>query len=997
MSTFDIRQDAPGLLRVESLNVNIILTRTGPSTGRVSWNIPTPAAGCTADNQAYCGILVTLDTTPASISKAPTNGKIYASDPTADPNLFAGDKIDTAFVVGAFYEDRTTVFFDITGLKPNTPYFITGYPVDCQNRYFTSGVHTYSQNLTSSDATASTSGTQVVALGANSNPTSTQFNISDTIFVPQPPPGGVQLTDVTGLVCSAFYDLQCQIGVVPLPATPVPVGTCVPLPKIYTITVDGCKASTYQDLINALNEQFALLTNPPQGPLPPNANAFYWNATSQELFQWNGFEHIQIPVIVQATAPSIIVVGSYWYNPDTNVLQVWNGSAWVVVVVITFSTDPMVPVCDKTYWFNGTLGYLWNGTTWCSHTTYISTTDPSLQLPAPCGSFWFDTDDFFLYRWDDTTGIWMVTTAIQFDEDPNALSTGTYWFDETNLVLNTWNVPNPGWNAEANVAIQETEPTTPAPGKFWYNPSTRELQQWNGSAWIVLDVLVFPTDPTIRGSCDLWWDTTLDVLKVWDSVNSEWDTVTTFFQQDIDPTLPPALVDGDLWYNPDTNTLSVWQNICFKKVEFISWPTDPTLTIPDGTVWFNGTTWSVKTLGVWVAISPVVTTQDPSMLAVGSFWFNTSNNSLQMWNGALWVNVTYSTTPFTPATGAPWYDTSTNTLMVWNGLTWVPGVPLATVQLDCNGNLLFTDLSTGSLSFVAVKDITLLQSLLVPFRIFNPLPGTDGVSSQSSYNELGIGTDGSNDERFKLMNEIRFELGYPTIDVELTQDQLDFCVSRAIEELRGKSGICYRHGFFFMRIQAETQRYLMTNKVSGMNKIVNIQGVYRLTSAFLSSAHGAGVYGQIVLQQLYNMGTFDLLSYHIIADYVKLMEILFAARVAYTWDEHSRELWLHHRFPFSERMVLIECSTERVEQEIIVDRWCRSWIRRYAAATGREILAEIRGKFSTLPGAGGGVTLNAADLRTAATEMKIKLYQEVFDYEADKPEDYGMGAQFTFG
>ena len=995
MSTFDIRPDAPGILRTESLSINIKFERTGPSTGRVSWNIPTPAAGCTAEDQAYCGMLVTLDITAASLAKAPKDGTVYSSDPTADPNLFAGDKIDTALVIGAYYQDRTTTFFDVSGLTPNTPYYVTGYPVDCQYRYFTSGVHAYSQDFKGT-GTADTAATQVVALAGNSSGNVSvvgAFGNTTSFQVPD----GVKPTDVTGLVCGAFYDIRCQIGIVPTPRTPYPEGSCVPTPNVYTITVDGCEASTYADLVVEINEQFALITNPPQGPFPPNANALYWKASTEQLFQWTGYEHVEIPVIVQATAPSVIVVGTYWYNPDADELKLWNGTSWDDVVVIVFSTDPMAPVCDQTYWFNGTLGYLWNGTTWCEQTTYININDPSVQLPAPCGSFWYDSDDFLLYRWNDTTNVWMLTTAIQYHEDPNNLPNGTYWFDETNLVLNTWNIPAPGWNVEANVAISETAPTTPAPGKFWYNPATQELFQWSGTMWVQLDVISFLTDPTIRATCDLWWDTNLDVMKVWDIVNNEWDIATTFYQNNTDPTLPPTLSDGDLWYNPDDGNLYVWQNNCFILVEYISWPTDPTLTIPNGTVWYDGTVWYVKTAGVWVAISPVVTTQDPSMLTAGSYWFNTSNDSLQIWNGAQWVNVTYSTTPFTPTQGSPWYNSSTDTLMMWNGTTWVPGLPIATVELDCNGNLLFTDTSTGSTSYISVMEITLFTNLLVPYSFVNPNPGTDGVSGQPSYSELGIGTDGSNDERFRLMNEVRYELGYPVIDVELTQEQLDFCVSRAIEEIRGKSGIGYRHGFFFMRVNAETQRYLLTNRVQGMEKIVQVQGVYRLTSAFLSSAHGAGVYGQIVLQHLYNMGTFDLLSYHIISEYIELMEILFAARITFTWDEHSRELWMHHRFAFNEPMVLIECSTERVEQEIIVDRWCRSWIRRFAAATAREILAEIRGKFSTLPGAGGGVTLNAADLRTTATEMKVKLEQEIADYQVDKPEDYGMGTQFTIG
>ena len=45
MSAYDILPDAPGLLRAESLNTNIKLDRTSETTARVSWNIPTPAAG----------------------------------------------------------------------------------------------------------------------------------------------------------------------------------------------------------------------------------------------------------------------------------------------------------------------------------------------------------------------------------------------------------------------------------------------------------------------------------------------------------------------------------------------------------------------------------------------------------------------------------------------------------------------------------------------------------------------------------------------------------------------------------------------------------------------------------------------------------------------------------------------------------------------------------------------------------------------------------------
>jgi hypothetical protein len=145
------------------------------------------------------------------------------------------------------------------------------------------------------------------------------------------------------------------------------------------------------------------------------------------------------------------------------------------------------------------------------------------------------------------------------------------------------------------------------------------------------------------------------------------------------------------------------------------------------------------------------------------------------------------------------------------------------------------------------------------------------------------------------------------------------------------------------------------------------------------------------------MGSFDLLSYHLMAEYTHLMEILFAARVTFTWNEQTRELFMHNRFNQAEQMVCIEASVDRTEQDIMTDRYTKSWIRRYAAAVCRLMLAEIRGKFSTLPGAGGGVTLNAGELRQAAQTEIDACLMDIEQYITDRPEEYGVGSTFLFG
>lgn len=977
-SPLDIRPDAPGMLRTEAMDITLKFDRTGPTTGRVSWNIPRPATGCTAETQAYCGMVITVDTTSNTSTKLPKNGTVYSSDPTVDPNLFAGDSIGTSKVVGAFYQDRHTTYMDISGLRENTPYFVSGFPVDCEFRYYQPGVHAYSLDY-QQDGTQPTSGTQVLVLDMEN---------------------GAQPTDPTGLDANTTYSFILQRGLVPKPQRPIGSQECVPNPWKYTITVPGAQASTYQEFLDVVNTQLQTLDNPPQGPSSPNTGSYYWNATEQKLYLWDGTEHIEQPVIIQATSPSVVVDGTYWLNTTTNALSISASGVWTPVVVITNSFNPSIPECETSYWFDGTAGYTWTGNAWLRHNTYNQTVNPSSFQSPPCGSFWYNTTTFELHAWDDTLQMWIAANAIQYGTAPNMLPDGTYWFNTVSKKLNKYEFG--ALVEQTDARISEIEPTLLiASGTQWYNPTTQLLFVRNlaNTAWVATDLIVFEADPTAITYCSNWWNTNDDKLYVWDGVHGQWVLVANFFEQGTDPTDTPAFAEGDLWYNPTAHQLYYWQNNCFKLTEYVLWATDPRASIPDGTVWHDtkNELWFVMTSGTWVPADITMSANDPAVLPAGTMWFNSANSGLQMWNGAAWISMTFSTRPLTPATSTKWYNTTTGRLMEWDGYAWVPATPLITMEFNCFGNYLFTDTSKGSLSWVHVVDVDTFSSFTKYVTFKQPSPGSDGVSSEPLYGEVGIGTDGTNDERLKLHTEIRYAFGYPTIDVELTPEQLDFAIDRAVSTLREHSSIAYTRGFFFLQINRETQRYLLTNKVSGMNKIVDILSVQRMTSAFLSSAHGAGVYGQIVLQHLYNMGTFDLLSYHIMSEYTKTMEQLFAARVTFTWNEQTRELVLHHRFPFSERMVLVDASVERTEQQLLSDRICRPWLRKWAIAEASMMLANIRGKFQTLPGAGGGVSLNASDLRQQATTDMESLMADIDDYVADTPEEWGMHSTFTFG
>ena len=165
MATFDSFADSPYQIRTEGQEITIIFARTGDTTGRISWNIPVPALGCSADEQAYDGIVITVDGDGTALTKQPVDATVYTADPVADSDLHAGDTLGTSLVVGAFYRDKTTTFVDITGLTANQVIYASGFAVDDQNRYHTVGVHSYSLDYSGGNEKDPIAASQEVKLG----------------------------------------------------------------------------------------------------------------------------------------------------------------------------------------------------------------------------------------------------------------------------------------------------------------------------------------------------------------------------------------------------------------------------------------------------------------------------------------------------------------------------------------------------------------------------------------------------------------------------------------------------------------------------------------------------------------------------------------------------------------------------------------------------------------------------------------------------------------
>jgi hypothetical protein len=984
MGIYDKFTDGPDQIIIEGSEIVLKMERLGNGLAKISWNIPVPPNGCPADKQAYDGIVITVNDVPSNyLSTSPVDGTYYNADSTADKDLHAADKIDTARVVGAFYHDKVTTEILVTDILDKTPYYFSGYAVDNVGRYHREGVHAYSLPT----AQAENNGRE-----------------------------DVEATHDVGIEISTPLTNNTTTGLNPQTTYTFSYTTSLTQPVKKTLSILGAEAQTYGELVKALNIEFAKAETTNQGPTFPNSGLYYVDTSVNppEVNIWSGTENIlQSPLLYSEDDPSAGALGVYWHNLSNNMLYIRDSSGWTLVPDIKWEEDPS-DLPHNAVWFDGSTVYTWEDGLWCSHYTYIQSRNPLLPPVLDANTFVYRTDEGLVYQWNPEIMAWDFVNVIYSEEDPNTITSGHYWFKDDSNELYLRN--GTAWQKINNVRIEEADENgeipTPAPLVFWYDPAAQKLYRRDSgnTTWNELVVFIFPEDPTDRECCQLWWDSSVgvDTLFIWDLVNTAWINVGTFIQSASDPSLPPEIPADSAWYNPDDGTITLIENYSCQAVDnFLTKFTDPT-DIPTNSAWYNLDTkvWKIWDGDSWETIETISTSFDPYVLTVGYYWFD--GTTLHYWNGTGWDEITYSPDPLSVDEGYLFFNTTNNKLQQWNGSTWEVVNPSINVKIVFRNSdvakdkLRFYTKGKGCSYFIEMDTTeggtdNLFANLKPGIINYYPSPGKDKLETSPMWRQLGVGTDGSPDERRELHNILRNSLGAPSVRVELSKEQLNNCIDFALQKLRKRTNLTTRRVMFFLDVYPNQQMYYLTDKCVGFNKIVEVQAIYRMRGSFFNGVTGGyDLHAYGALQQLYSLGTFDMLSFHLVSAYIEELQTLFADHIMFNWDEASRELKMFKVF-FRKERVLLDAVIERTEQEILKNRETVDWVRRWALAEAKMMLSQVRGKYQSYPGPNGSTTLNSQELITQSENEKADLLLELEDWIMQDAVDVGMRSHFIIG
>lgn len=228
--------------------------------------------------------------------------------------------------------------------------------------------------------------------------------------------------------------------------------------------------------------------------------------------------------------------------------------------------------------------------------------------------------------------------------------------------------------------------------------------------------------------------------------------------------------------------------------------------------------------------------------------------------------------------------------------------------------------------------------------------------------------------RDDLTKEIELRLGGQMVDVELDPEHYELSMDKSFEKYRQRSENAVEESFVALNLIVDQAEYTLDNE------IIEVKDIYRRSSGTLNSASS----GDIEPFETAYLNNFLLYSgraggigiYDALAQHREHLSKMFGGEYQFTWNTVTKKLLIHRKIKAPDT-VFIHAYKNRSDEELLTDPYSSPWIKEYALAHAKLMLAEARGKFNTIAGPQGGTSLNADALRNDALTSMDKLEDDL--------------------
>jgi hypothetical protein len=229
--------------------------------------------------------------------------------------------------------------------------------------------------------------------------------------------------------------------------------------------------------------------------------------------------------------------------------------------------------------------------------------------------------------------------------------------------------------------------------------------------------------------------------------------------------------------------------------------------------------------------------------------------------------------------------------------------------------------------------------------------------------------------REDLIKTLKSRLGDGMVDVELDREHYDTAINLALGKYRQLSSGAVEESVIFIQTQAGITEYTLPDEV------IEVRRLYRRG---IGTNSGGGTnfdpfdvaFNNMYMLQAGQIG--GLAVFDAFAQYKETIGRVFGSEYNFLWNRNTKVLKILRNVNHEEE-VGIGVYNFTPEAILLGDIYASQWLASYSLAHCKLMLGEARSKYASgLPGAGGAIQLNGADLKaegkTEIDELLVALH-----------------------
>jgi hypothetical protein len=221
-------------------------------------------------------------------------------------------------------------------------------------------------------------------------------------------------------------------------------------------------------------------------------------------------------------------------------------------------------------------------------------------------------------------------------------------------------------------------------------------------------------------------------------------------------------------------------------------------------------------------------------------------------------------------------------------------------------------------------------------------------------------------------------LGDGMIDVELDPNHYETALQRSLSKYRQRGDSSVEESYMFLTTVEDQNTYILPKEV------IEVRQIFRRSIGSRTGGGSGGgtifepfnlAYTNTYLLSSSNMG--GLATYELFAQYQEMVGRMFGSFIEFKWHSQSHKLTLLQRPRNSDEELLLYTYNYRPDIGVLNDVYAGQWIKDYALATCKMMMAQAREKFASIAGPQGGTALNGSALKAEAQQEIEKLEQDL--------------------